>query len=565
MTATDAGRLYLKRALEQMPRSISLQDRESVSATYGCFDRTYWAWKFVDFPGARYQEGVYPLAFVFAVDDGGQGYLGNGKVLEWIEAGLGYWTRVQHRDGSFDEAYPYERSLAATAFTSFYVAEALRRVDQVLRPKVRQDTRAALRRAGDWLVRNDETHGVLSNHLAAAAGALIHIGQLLDEARFIDRSRHFLDRILTHQSTEGWYEEYGGADPGYQTHATFYLARCWQLTQDDELAASLDRSVGFLEHFVHVDGTLGGEYGSRGTQFVYPAGFEMLAGRCQAARRVADRLAESIRHRRVASLETMDAQNFYPLLNNFLFASQAAMERKSDVDADAAGTAEPSGPESGVTVFPDAGLVKVLRGGYELVVGASKGGVFKVFDRRTGRLVCSDCGYVGQLGDGRLAASQALDRSRQADVDGDRITVEVPFYAVKRTVFRPSTFLAFRLVGLTLGRFRTVASWVKSLLVNVLIYRRRPIPLTLRRTFILGETSVEVHDHLKASSALSLTYLRRQDVFSTVHMGSARYFQTNELDLAGPTGEMDDADSVPVADLTGGIDRRRSIELGRDG
>ena len=36
-----------------------------------------------------------------------------------------FWCTIQHADGSFDEAYPFERSLAATAFTTFYVGEAL--------------------------------------------------------------------------------------------------------------------------------------------------------------------------------------------------------------------------------------------------------------------------------------------------------------------------------------------------------------------------------------------------------------------------------------------------------
>ncbi len=552
MTASDAGQLYLQRALEQMPRSVSLQDREPLSKTYGCFDRTYWAWKFVDFAGARYQEGVYPLAFVYAVADGGQGYLGNDRVLAWIEAGLNCWAGLQYRDGSLDEAYPFERSLAATAFTSVYVAEALRLVDQAVSAETRDRTRAALIRAGDWLVRNDESHGFLSNHLAAAAAALVHVGQLTGDERFLRRSRHFLDRILDHQSSEGWYEEYGGADPGYQTHATFYLARCWELTGDEALAASLGRSTAFLRHFVHVDGTLGGEYGSRSTQFVYPAGFEMLAARNEDARWIAGRMADAVRRRAVASLETMDAQNFYPLLNNYLFASQAAAARGDTGETPPADAAEPTSVD-----FPDAGLMKVVRPRYELIVGVSKGGVLKVFDRKARCLVGSDCGFVGQLRNGRLVASQTLDRSIRATVDGDRITVEVPFYAVKRTVFQPLTFVVFRLVNLTLGRVPAIAQCIKSLLVKVLIHRRRPTSLRLRRTLVLGDDRVEVQDHLQTWRPLALTHLSRQDVFSTIHMGSSRYFQTNELNPSAA----DEAGVIAVDRLTEGIERRRSIVM----
>jgi len=555
MTPANAGETYLRRALDQIPRSISRLDREPFSKTYGCFDRTFWAWKFVDFPGARYQEGVYPLAFLYAVAEAGHEYHGNPKVLEWTEAAFDYWNRIQHADGSFDEAYPYEHSLAATAFTGFYVAEAFRLVGDAISPLVRDRLFSALRRAGEWLVRNDETHGFLTNHLAAAAATLFHIGQLLGEKRFVHRGEYFIDRILTHQSSEGWYDEYGGADPGYQTHATFYLARCWQLTGNEGLAQSLDRSVQFLAHFVHPDGTLGGEYGSRSTQFYYPAGLEMLATRNVAARWIAERMAESIRIRQVAALETMDAQNFYPLLNNYLFAYQTAMQRGP------LPRAEPPPDLSRASVyFPDAGLVRVSRPKYLAIVGCSKGGVLKLFDGGQGRLAYSDCGFVGCLKGGTLIASQVLDRSRRVEVAEDRISIECPFYAFKRTIFQPLTFVAFRLVNLTLGRVPRFAYWIKSLLVKVLIYRRRPVSLSLRRVVLLRHDEIEIRDFLSARSALPLERLRRVDVFSTVHMGSSRYFQPNELNLArGKTASS--GDEVPLDRLAAGVELVRIVPV----
>ena len=36
--------------LAQLPRLLSLQDREPASRTYGCFDRDHWSWKFRDLP-----------------------------------------------------------------------------------------------------------------------------------------------------------------------------------------------------------------------------------------------------------------------------------------------------------------------------------------------------------------------------------------------------------------------------------------------------------------------------------------------------------------------------------
>jgi hypothetical protein len=265
-------------------------------------------------------------------------------------------------------------------------------------------------------------------------------------------------------------------------------------------------------------------------------------------------MAASIRLRRVAALETMDAQNLYPLLNNYLFACQAAAGR-----TEIPGPADAPRPPSALLEFPDAGLIKVSRPSYELIVGASKGGVLKLFDRRTGRLVYSDCGFVGRLSTGQLIASQALDRCRWPRVTDDRIVIEAPFYAVKRTVFRPLTFLVFRLVNLTLGRLPRVDYWIKSLLVRVLVYRRRPVALKLRRTIVPGDDGIEVQDRLQASRSLELESLVRADVFSTIHMGSSRYFQPNELNLASAASP--ECDRVPVERLREGVELRRVVRL----
>ncbi|MBZ0307812.1 MAG: hypothetical protein K8I82_17220, partial [Anaerolineae bacterium] len=224
--------LYQTQALREISRLLSWQDREPFSITYGCFDRTFWAWKFTDFAGARFQEGVYPLAYLYNTAFEGNPYHQHERLLEWARAGLRFWSGLQYADGSFDEAYPFEHSLAATAFTGFYVGEAFLLLKDALPASEIGALRTVFARAVGWLCRNDEHHGILSNHLAVAAAALEIAYRICGEDRFQQRSRYFLQRIYDHQSAEGWYEEYGGADIGYQTHGTFYLARIWQLTQD---------------------------------------------------------------------------------------------------------------------------------------------------------------------------------------------------------------------------------------------------------------------------------------------------------------------------------------------
>lgn len=506
-------------------RLLSWQDREPHSMTYGAFDRTYWAWKFTDFPGARYQEGVAALTRL-TIDPAVETPLaGRPRAREWIRAGFRFWTDLQNGDGSFDEAYPHEHSLAATAFTGFYLGEAFLRGGSLLPDADQARIRRTLARAGRWLCRNDERHGVLSNHLAAAAAALHVMHKIAPDDAFDRRCRHFVRRIYDHQSTEGWYEEYGGADPGYQTHATFYLAWLWKSTGDAALLASLARSVDFLKHCIHPNGTLGGEYGSRNTEFYFPAGLEILAPALPDAAAIAGFMRPFVARQDGAGLRAMDAQNFLPMLNNYLAAAEAASEAAAAVPLPC--------QQEGEWTFEDAGLWVRSTSRYFAVVGLSKGGVVKAFARDGGGSTFTDCGYWARLSGGAVASSQGLSRQRTWQRRGPEVFVNSDFVLVNQRLLRPALLMAFRIFTLTLGRIPEVAYGLKNLLVHVLVKRRRLAPLRLRRRVRLDESGLVISDDVQAVRPSAVVELRRGGKFSSIHMGSSRYFQVQELEADG--------------------------------
>jgi hypothetical protein len=553
--ATARARPYAAAILEQIPRVLGMMDREPLSPTAGCCDRTYWAWKFVDFPRSRFQEAVCVLGFVYATPLPDSAYRGHPRLLDWIDQGLRYWTTLQHADGSFDEAYPFERSLAATAFTAFYVGEALRFAGDALPAATVARTRDSMLRAGAWLCRNDETHGFLSNHLAAAAAALQHVHHFSGDDACARRARYFVERILDHQSAEGWYDEYGGADPGYQTHGSFYLTRYWQLTNQADVLESLLRANRFLAHFVHCDGSTGGEYASRNTQTYYPAAFAMLARRDPTAAWIVDTMHASVGGAAAVSLRSVDAYNYFPFLNNFVFAYLAHSDTPAETLA-----AEPSaGP--GLSWFPEAGIARIRRARYDAYVGAAKGGVTKVFDRHKRRLVYSDCGYIGHLRDGRLISSQYEDHRRVMHVHGDRIEIEGTFVHFSRPTLSPALFVAFRLFTLSLGRLPRLARWLKERLVTVLIYRKRALDIRFTRTIELDETSVRVSDSIVGPDGARVARLCWGASFSTIHMGSSRYFSNNELDEMRVL-QRRGTDEIDPNDIAPGLTVERMITFG---
>ncbi len=515
--------------------------------------RTFWAWKFTDFPGARFQEGLCVLAFLHSVPFPGNLCHGHEKLRRWIAGGFDFWVQIQRPSGDFDEAYPFERSLAATAFTSFYLAEAWGFLGGELPPATAQRFQSALQRAGEWLCLNDEKHGFLSNHLAAAAAALYHIYQITGEDRFEKRSRHFLNKILDHQSSEGWYEEYGGADPGYQTHGSFYLARYLELSGEPQLLESLECSFQFLAHFVHPDLSLGGEYTSRNTQTYYPAAFEMMAKRSSSASWIAQQMLSSVGNLAAAGLGTVDIYNFFPLLNNYVFAYRAALENGSHTQPALGPATEPE-----TVYFPKAGLVKVRRKRYDLYVGLHKGGVLKLFDRERCRLALSHSGYIGRLKNGKVFSNQWLDAKRKFKLNEEEICLEGSFFQVSRPVMSPARFVGFRLFNLTLGRLKSAAYWLKSLLVKVLIYRKRELDLRFSRRILLHADGIEIHDCLQGGLGDQIEELVPGDVFTTIHMGSSRYFIPNELQGASQNHN-EHAAPIDLAQLQAGC--KRSIRV----
>ena len=518
---------YEEIALGQAARLLSLIDRNPHSPTRGSFSRTHWAWKFTDFPYPRFQEGVYALCRLFESRHPHNAYTGAPAVARCIEWGFDYWMSRQHSSGAFDEAYPNEQCLAATAFTGFYLGSAYLRWRERLAPAQQARLESAFLKAGEWLCANDETHGILSNHLGVAAAALEIMARICRRGAFSERARMFRDRILAHQSADGWWQEYDGADIGYGMHGLFYMAVYWQLTGCARTLESMKRFTEFLSYFVHPDGTIGGEYGSRNTEFCYPAGFEILAGQCRASASIANALRESLAAGRACGVAGMDDFNLMPMLNNLWFAHDAAAALKDP-------SALPWAAAPFRKVFADAGLWVANEPRYYAIVGLSKGGTVSVFDKSSRRLAARHGGLIARDGDA-LWTSQDYVRSPQPawDPEGRAVEIEVPWKKLGLPVFNSISFLLFRIFSLTAGRLPAVSRWLKDLLVKTLIRRKVRPAVKHRRRIVLLDDGVAIADEVDAPA--SWREIEAVEQFIAVHMGSSMYVDTRlASDQAAP-------------------------------
>ena len=497
---------------------LSEQNRDFSTITYGCFDRRYWGWKLIDFPEATYQRNVYPLAWQLSNLENQE--CAEAKMLtESVIAGLDYATKIQHKDGSFDQAFPNEHSFGATAFLITPLLKAYKIIQDHVSFDFQQKIEQSLRKSADFLCLYNEEHGHIANHLAGASLSLFETASFFDEPRYRKRAKEILSLVIENQSSEGWYLEYEGADPGYQTLCMYYLAHIYEKNPTPELHHSLEKAVHFISHFLHPDGTFGGEYGARRTAIFYPGGVAILSKEFPLAYSITLAMFSSISKGNTVNLQDVDMGNFAPLLSNYICAVDASNQAQNK-----SAPALPREKEKLIADFPKAGIY--LRGtkSYYAVLGVSNGGVLKIFDKERKESVWDGSGYIGKLSNRKLVSTQATLLGRSSTFSEEEISLKSDFYAVLHSLPTPFKFLLLRILNLSLMRSLWLGNLVKRILVKLLIGGKHTVELTLKRTVFFEDKQVIIKDYLAKSPTLKLEWLKFGHKFVSIHMASSRYY-----------------------------------------
>jgi hypothetical protein len=471
--------LYANRALAAVPRLLGAIDRNPYHRTYGCLDRQFWHYRTAAFPSEMYQEGALPLALAFAADMPGNRWFQSQRVRELAVAAIGFAAKSSRADGSCDDYYPFERALGAAVFSLQATAGAyqLLELDD-------PETVAWFCRRADWIIANDES-ARLANHHALAALGLLRVGEISGRDKYRRAAEDRLATVLDWQHEEGWFEEYGGADPGYQTVTIDALAKIRRATRNAELDEPLRRAVAFAREFLHPDGSYAGEYGSRGTYHFYPHGMELLIADNPAAATDAADLADGF----LGSSAAGKAAQFD---DDRLFAHQAGnlFEAYRDWSPQGPPIVKPAQNDIHAikrsTYFPAAQILVRRDAGRQTVVSAARGGVFKHF-WPCGEST-TDAGLIVETTDGRVAVSQCHHLGRTVDYqpdaekpDVETLTISGPLHWTSHETAGPLKQAAFH-VGMTLvGRW--CRGLVRRLLQRRLITGRSPSGIRLTRRF----------------------------------------------------------------------------------
>ena len=514
--------VYRKEILSAIPRILSSQDRDPSSPTYGCFDREYWAWATKDFANIDLQRSVYAISLLWKNNFAGNKYYKNEKVLEWITAGLNFWCACQHKDGSFDHLYVNEHSYAATSFTLYEIGETYVLLEKTFNEEFREKMKMHIRRAADFLVRFDELHGFISNHRACTSCALYVSYKIIGDKKYVKKADEYIGSIMQKQSEDGWFNEYGGADPGYQTLDTFYLSCYHKLSGEKKILQMLEKSLKFLAYFVHPNGTIGGEYGSRNTELNYPSGFEYLSEKIPEAKSISDKIREGIEDGSL-HLADLDIRNFVPFLTSYTLAF---FEHKDNLKNSPRLPYEYGDFEK---YFPESQIFIKKNRNYYAIIGISKGGVIKVYDLKSRSLFYTNCGYVGMLKNNSVLSSQMLNYSKNVKTGRHEIEFDAGFFMVPNRVMTPAKFFAFRAFNLTLGRFYRINNLVRDrIIVRSFIMPRKKTGLKMKRKISFSERGIEIKDTIN-NPGFRFRNFREEGKFTTVFMASSKYYQEQDL------------------------------------
>ena len=545
---------YASVALDQMPRLLSLEDRNPYSRTYGSFKRTYWLDKTVAFPDGLPQYGVLSLALAYAHAMPGNIYADQPKILEWILAGMRYWTEIQHKDGSFDEFYINERGW--TGPTGFLLYAMLRSYlllkDRGEFPAEFEDQfLSSCRKAADYICKYDE-HGVLANHHAIAVLPVAYAQHVFNDPVLDEGYEAKLADFLSyHHPNEGWSLEYDGADIGYLSGTVSFLGKAYKLNGDERLKKVMQESLSFLSYFVYPNGFYAGSMGSRQTLHFYSHGVELLAKESQLARNVADAMLDALGEGKIVRPGIQADRYFLYRIPEHLESYLDAYDRDqglevSDQYSDIEEEKLPYERKYFRKYLNEARCVVEKKDRIYLVSNLHKGGVVKVFDTEEKKLLLNDCGLIGRTTSGTVLTSQWVDDDYSVDVTDDGFTVSGHLHPLPfNKVFTPFKHILFTLFMLCTGWHARLSYQIKGMIRKMLMFTNKDAPVEFVRVLQKDGDLITLTDTVKiTSSGVRFDSLQIGDEFFVRYVPQSLYFQSQELDCRGWTLSKDQIDRL---------------------
>jgi hypothetical protein len=296
----------------------------------------------------------------------------------------------------------------------------------------------------------------------------------------LKRAEHFINIIRRHANNQGWFLEYSGADPGYQSWALSSLTQI-NLEKNGLIDKSfLSKGYNFIAQFAMSDGSFGNGAGARLTNFLISSGPELFASESQCASYLASFSRMHITSRKFVSLDSIDEPNLAQFFNDAVRCSE-------QFDKVPMITNDYQRPE--LSIFLEAGLLVCHDSVRSVIVSAQRGGWTCVTSPKTPRVIYHQNIMKNSEGNFFIA-----DSTRDLKLSDHFVIIRAPIRKLKeqkQSIFR---FLFIRFYILSIGKISLIRELLKKALVIFLITRKYKEVGTLVR--VVNLHTMEVSDSL---------------------------------------------------------------------
>ena len=375
--------------------------------------------------------------------------------------------------------------------------------------KLASDLQRTFGRAGKYLSKNRES-GAQNQEIASLAALQSTLIATGDEL-LPDMIRNKREQILQQQSPDGWFAEYGGADIGYLSVSLNYLAEYYRLSNDTTVLNPIKKVIDFLQYFIHPDGTAGGDYGSRNTEYFLPGGLEIIAPEYPLAGSIGDEMLKNIDNPALLPRSVDDRYLSHYFLHSYIRALLHYKPRLAKIPL-------PITKDPFIKIFNDSKIIVVKEDCYYAIYNPFKG-VLKIFSKS--EEILNDCGYIAEIGRD-IAVTNWLNPETEVTMNERLVCSRGSFFlAPHQIVPTPLTHIALRSLSLCIGP-KLISPLKKQMILK---NKKMPVSFLRKITFLPG--SVIVEDSI--TSKTTIHRLIPTDGFSKRYVPSSKYFQTPEL------------------------------------
>lgn len=459
--------LLLKQIIAQVPRLLSIIDLDEHSKNYGCVDREYWKYRTKDFINVRHQEACLTFALLYSLKHSSNPYYKDENMKKLSLAIMQFWVRYYDKFKSFDEYYPFEQSHVAYSFSSYAVARSC----YILGIKNKNIARV-LNSSCEFL--NKVSDEVVINHDAGCL-PLFYYQYLLTKnkkyLKYISAKKILIKENF--DSVEGWFKEYGGPDLGYQSMSIYYLSDYFNLSKDEEILNILKKSLNFFSSMIHPDGSMGGSYFSRETNYFILAGFYYLIPHIDMAKDIFNIIYDNLVTGKLPSPNGFDdrfiAENLYPYID--------CVPKKIDkIDL---------GKYVRTTYYKNCGLLTLKRGNYSYFINVKKGGSIRVFKKS--KLLLARDFFMVELNSKNYFSKFTLNFSIP-NLNEDLVEFEVESAFIERN---ESVISPFKTIVVRILSYLKLNNLIKFLARKVLI-KNNSTKFSLVQKFKLGSNGAVI-------------------------------------------------------------------------